>query len=130
MYEFEISKVKSTEINFVSNETIETTSSYLREWFQLPCQGGQREQCGWWSAKSYCKALNSGSSYWQDVWIEKKKQQDIKKLDGEMMMVIIIVVLVKNAKFWKNRNRKVNRGKYLEAKRKAKRAAYQVKYEA
>ena len=46
------------------------------------------------------------------------------------MMVIIIVVLVKNAKFWKNRNRKVNRGKYLEAKRKAKRAAYQVKYEA
>lgn len=47
-----------------------------------------------------------------------------------MMMVIIIVVLVKNAKFWKNRNRKTNRGKYLEAKRKVKRAAYQVKYEA
>lgn len=47
-----------------------------------------------------------------------------------MMMVIIIAVLVKNAKFWKNRNRKANRGKYLEAKRKAKRAAYQVKYEA
>ena len=72
MYEFEISKVKSIEINFVSNETIETTSSYFQEWFQLPCQGGQREQCGWWSAKSYCKALNSDSSYWQDVLIEKK----------------------------------------------------------
>lgn len=62
----------------------------------------------------------------QELVINKTTHLDTEKQDSEMM--ILVIVLVRNVNYGRRKIRKkTEKVKYLEAKKKAKRAVYQAK---